>query len=165
MAIWFQGCNILCEGCCNPDLQPLRVANIVTINDLIEIALYARNKYQIEGVTLLGGEPTLQENLTILAEVLRINDFGIILFTGKKIGSLSKKYISYFDLIIDGQFDINQKEDCRNLIGSKNQTISHVTHRYIDQNNWFFMERAKRIEINFSSSTQYIITGDYVEDV
>lgn len=57
MAIWFQGCNILCEGCCNPELQPIFIAHIMTVQRIVDIALESQKLYGIEGVTFLGGEP------------------------------------------------------------------------------------------------------------
>lgn len=120
MAIWFQGCNILCKGCCNPELQPVKVAHIMTVSDIVEIAVDSKNKFGIEGVTFLGGEPTLQNNLHILAHELRSNDLGIILFTGRLINQLSLELINESDIIVDGRFQFDNVETERNLIGSKN---------------------------------------------
>ena len=55
MAIWFQGCNIRCEGCCNPELQDFKIANIITIRDVLEIIDDSCKKNGIEGITFLGG--------------------------------------------------------------------------------------------------------------
>ena len=66
MAIWFQGCEINCDNCCNPQLQELKTVHIVSIETLINIAQESKLNNGIEGITLLGGEPTLQKNLNIL---------------------------------------------------------------------------------------------------
>ena len=39
LAIWFQGCNIHCKGCCNPDYQPLAAKNILSLEELVAINL------------------------------------------------------------------------------------------------------------------------------
>lgn len=158
MAIWFQGCDILCEGCCNPELQEIRVAHIMTVQDVIEIALEAKRKHGIEGVTLLGGEPTLQDNLGILVSELRRNDFGIILFTGRCYDSLEKELMVDIDMVIDGRFKLNEVDNNRNMIGSKNQAIICISERYKKDVDWFMNTREKRVEINMNDSI--FITGD-----
>ena len=37
LCIWFQGCNRNCKGCCNKVLQPLKPANIISLEDLLKI--------------------------------------------------------------------------------------------------------------------------------
>ncbi|HPY75940.1 MAG: 4Fe-4S cluster-binding domain-containing protein [Planctomycetes bacterium] len=164
LAIWFQGCNILCEECCNPELQPLKKAHIMTVQEILDITLNSRDKNGIEGVTLLGGEPTLQENLHILCHALQLNNLGVILFTGKLKNELPDYLIKNTDLIIDGKYLKNHNDTKRNLIGSTNQTIHFITERYKDKKNWFYEIREKKVEINISSNkiNYLIITGDVV---
>lgn len=160
MAIWFQGCNILCEGCCNPELQGIRVAHIMTVQDILDIALESREFNGIEGVTFLGGEPTLQEGLPNLAYVLSQEGLGTILFTGKKYETLSDEIKSSMDLIVDGKYDKDMIDEERNLVGSKNQKIIYVTDRYKKNHNWFITKREKRVEINLNEGL--FINGDVI---
>ena len=160
MAIWFQGCNILCEGCCNPELQPIVPAHIMTVQEVIDIAKSAREDFGIEGVTFLGGEPVLQDGLVHLVYALKETGLGVILFTGKTVETLDNLLINQVDLIIDGRFDENQIDESRNLIGSKNQRLHFVTDRYINNKGWFFDVREKQVEINLS--TNALVTGDVV---
>ena len=53
MAIWFQGCDIGCEGCCNPELQPLVPRHLVGLSELLEVAADSKESLGIEGVTLM----------------------------------------------------------------------------------------------------------------
>ena len=69
MAIWFQGCNIKCKECCNPELQEMKPAHIMTLEAILDIAKKSKIDNGIEGVTFLGGEPTLQSHLIDLAPV------------------------------------------------------------------------------------------------
>lgn len=160
MAIWFQGCNILCAGCCNPELQPLKVAHIMTIQEVVEIALKAQNIYGIEGVTFLGGEPTLQEGLSVLIKVLSNNGLGTILFTGMSVESLDDSLICDVDMVIDGSFDESQVDKNRNLIGSLNQNIHLLTERYKKDIDWFCNLRVKKVEINLGKCSELFISGD-----
>lgn len=160
MAIWFQGCDILCDGCCNPELQPIRPAHLITVGNIVDIVGDAKARYGIEGVTFLGGEPTLQKNLVFLARKIRELGLGVILFTGRLIEDIEEPLIQAADLIVDGKFDIKLSDDKRNLIGSKNQTIHFITERYKGDTDWFFKSRNKIVEVNINDKQDIFFTGD-----
>lgn len=160
MGIWFQGCNINCKGCCNPDLQELKLVHPMTVQDILKIALLSKKENGIEGVTFLGGEPTLQQGLIHLAYVLKNNDFGMILFTGREYNDLESNIKNIMDIIIDGKFEIDKIDEDRNLVGSKNQNIIFITDRYKNKKEWFYNLREKRIEINMKEKA--LITGDVI---
>ena len=160
MAIWFQGCNILCEGCCNPDLQAIVISHIMTVQEIADIAIESKKIYGIEGVPFLGGEPTVQEWLYALAKKIGDNGLGTILFTGRNIECLDSKLVESIDLIVDGKFDKQQIDYSRNLIGSKNQRIHLLTERYKKDTGWFNNVRNKRVELNISKCKKIFISGD-----
>lgn len=160
MAIWFQGCNIRCRGCCNPELQEIRVAHIMTVRDVVDVALETKRNNGIEGVTFLGGEPTMQEGLLSLANALSANGLGTILFTGIKFNNLSDDLKKSVDLIIDGKYEDQMIDNERNLIGSKNQQMIFVTERYKDNQNWFSSIREKMVEINVGDT--FFVNGDVI---
>ena len=160
MAIWFQGCNILCKECCNPELQEIKVAHIITVKEVVDIAIKSKTDNGIEGVTFLGGEPTMQEGLVCLSKALSMVDLGTILFTGKQYDSLSEDIRSYMDLIVDGKFEVELIDDERNLVGSKNQKIIYLTDRYKECQDWFTSVRNKKVEMNLSDTL--FINGDVV---
>ncbi len=160
MAIWFQGCDILCDGCCNPDLQEIRPVHIMTVDEVLEIAIQSKKNNGIEGITFLGGEPTMQEGLAYLAECLSHEGLGRILFTGRIVDELNPLLVDIMDLIVDGMFDRNHIDDERNLVGSKNQRLIFVSDRYKESEKWFLTKRDKRVEINFSE--MLFINGDVI---
>lgn len=160
MAIWFQGCNVLCKGCCNPELQEIKAAHIITVQEVVDIALNSKIDNGIEGVTFLGGEPTMQEGLACLSKALSTVGLGTILFTGKQYDNLSEDIKTSVDLIVDGKFEIDLIDDERNLIGSKNQRILYVTDRYKGCQEWFLSVREKKVEMNFCDTL--FINGDVV---
>lgn len=162
MAVWFQGCDIKCKGCCNPSLQPLRPAHLMTVGEIVETVLKSKRDYGIEGVTFLGGEPTLQQNLPLLSKKIKELDLGVILFTGHIIDNLDNEMIQSVDLIVDGKFEIDRQDNDRNLIGSTNQNIIFVSERYKDAVDWFFNVREKRLEINVSNGNDIFINGDVI---
>lgn len=160
LAIWFQGCDKRCKGCCNPDLLELKPANIISLAKLLEIVADAKIENDIRGVTFLGGEPTLQAGLAQLSQAIKSLGLGVILFTGKNYSQLSDELKASVDLIVDGEFELENKETERNLIGSTNQKIHYMTDRYRADEKWFYTPRPKQVEVNITE--EFVITGEVV---
>lgn len=61
LVVFLQGCNIRCLYCHNPDLLECRGGKLMKRKEIIEIAEKQREYFGIDGgVTVSGGEPTLQ---------------------------------------------------------------------------------------------------------
>ena len=150
--IWFQGCNINCKGCCNIELQALKPKNIVTLDELVDIVNEAKDKYNIEGVTLSGGEPTLQKNLHLFTNEIKKLGLGIIMFSGQNIKNINKQLIDSVDLVIDGPFIEEKKDDERLLIGSTNKRLIFITDRYKNHENYFYN----------NNSIEEVVVDDYI---
>jgi len=58
--IWVQGCLKRCKGCCNGELLKIKPAHLMRSNEIIQLLKNATEKYPLEGLTFLGGEPFLQ---------------------------------------------------------------------------------------------------------
>src|SRR5262245_40570447 len=56
-ALWFQGCPLRCPGCCNPEMLPFAGGHAKSLDEIVA-AVAAALSHGIEGITLLGGEPT-----------------------------------------------------------------------------------------------------------
>src|SRR5438094_9772988 len=56
-AVWFQGCPLRCPGCCNPEMLPFRGGRAMPLDAVLAELDAARSHSDIEGITLLGGEP------------------------------------------------------------------------------------------------------------
>lgn len=160
LAIWFQGCNLNCKGCFNPKLIPLTKANILSLNQVLDIIYDSKQKNNIEGVTFLGGEPTLQQHLNVLCEKIQKMGLGIILFTGKQYEDLSENLVQNVDMIIDGPFILQKLENKRRIIGSTNQKIINISKRYINDLNWFYNYKEDNYEINVGD--KILITGEAI---
>ncbi len=148
VAIWFQGCDIGCPGCCNPELQPVIPRNIVPLRELVSISERSREMNGVEGVTFIGGEPTMQNGLEELALRLRGCGLGTILFTGRDVEDLPESLVSAMDLIIDGRYIREDPEEDRSLIGSRNQRIVDITGRYAQDLGWFTSSRRCFVEVD-----------------
>lgn len=158
LAIWFQGCDIHCDGCCNKSLQKLSPRHIIPIYELLAVVSDAKDVYGIEGVTYLGGEPTLQQGLAVLSKQIHQLNLGIILFTGKLLEELQPDLLQNIDMVIDGKFEAEHMDNTRNLIGSTNQRMEHITERYKECDDWFLIPRPKLHEVNIGDALY--LTGD-----
>jgi len=138
----------------------LKPAHIISRDELLAIILDAKERFSIDGVTFLGGEPTLQQGLADLSNMIRSNGLGTILFTGRSVEELPKGLMKSIDLIVDGSFEQNHPDTVRNLIGSTNQRLIYVTDRYRSYEQWFYIKRPKHVEINVADGL--FITGDII---
>ena len=140
-AIWTQGCLKRCQGCCNGEFLRIKPATIRTIEEIIERIEYNQINYNIEGITLLGGEPFIQaEGLSMVASSCQKLGLSVMIFTGYMLDELveqcfkgSINLLKYTDILVDGEFDINQIEEKRNWVGSKNQMFNYLTSRYSEE--------------------------------
>lgn len=155
-AIWCQGCDRHCKGCCNEDKQPFIAKHVVDTDDLKALILQSKEKNGIEGVSFIGGEPMLQpEGFADIAKWCHENDLSVLTFTGYLYQELLDMHnphvdalLSNMDLLVDGPFVEALLDKERDWIGSTNQKLHFLTDRY-----------APGIEtINGARRVEYIIT-------
>ncbi|AGI85405.1 hypothetical protein MMALV_06660 [Candidatus Methanomethylophilus alvi Mx1201] len=70
------------------------------------------------------------------------------MFTGRDVEDLQKDLIEHLDLVIDGRFEVEDRDYERNLIGSHNQRIINLSGRYADHIDWFTKTRSDYIEVD-----------------
>lgn len=161
--IWFQGCKINCKGCSNQEMLPLEKKFFVPTKVILNKILESKKQYNLEGVTLLGGDPFLQAAaLKEIVEFCCANDLSVICFTGYLYENLLEEYselLSKIDILIDGPFIMSQLDYKRRLIGSKNQRVLKLTDRY--KNNDYFEQPHSEVEIQIYQNRVYI-NGDGV---
>jgi anaerobic ribonucleoside-triphosphate reductase activating protein len=137
-AIWVQGCPMRCPGCCNPELLPFAGGTPTKIGALRERVLAARERHGLEGVSFLGGEPFSQAlPLAVLAESLRAEDLGVMVYTGHTLEELEARddpgvarLLAATDLLVDGPYDRSRPDSERRWIGSTNQRLHAFGDRY-----------------------------------
>ena len=160
LCIWFQGCNIHCEGCCNLDYQPFEIRHIISLEEILSIVRESKERFGIEGVTYSGGEPTCQKNLPILTNAIKSLGLGVISFTGRNYDDV-RDLLDSIDMVLDGKFDAEEKEKNRRLLGSSNQRILCLTDRYKDDISWFDINKnGKAVEVNLSD--RIVFNGDKI---
>lgn len=158
--IWFQGCILKCRGCINHDLQEIKANHICTMNQLIDIISSAYESFAIEGITLSGGEPLLQQHLGIFCQKIHSMGLGIILFTGYTEDKIPDIIRNNIDLALTGPYIEKMHDDKRFLIGSSNKKIIEYTKRYHNDLSYFDIDRHSVIEEACFGNNEIFFNGD-----
>ncbi len=137
-ALWVQGCDIDCPGCCNQELLPFVRRQVMSSSDISLEIEQARENYGIEGVTFLGGEPAYQaKGLAEVAVYCQLQQLSVMVFTGFRLEQLRQRnlpgveqLLSHTDVLVDGPFVAAQRDSSRNWVGSENQRFHYLSQRY-----------------------------------
>ena len=140
-SLFVSGCTHRCKGCFNEiawDFNYGREFTEATIKEIID----SLAPDYVTGLTLLGGEPFEHSNqqglLPRLREVRKTYpDLSIWCFTGYDfekdvLGRMinewpeTKELLSYIDVLVDGEFKIQEKEYGLDFRGSRNQRIINL---------------------------------------
>ncbi|HPH97438.1 MAG TPA: 4Fe-4S single cluster domain-containing protein [Anaerolineaceae bacterium] len=134
-AVWVHGCPIHCPHCIVPEWWPDSFSHLVKPEILAEEILALP---EISGITISGGEPTLQAaGLVHLIRTARsLRDISIICFSGFTLEELRTRpaetgvpeLLSELDVLVDGPY-IHAQNDNLGLRGSTNQRIHHLGNR------------------------------------
>ena len=144
-ALWLQGCPLRCPGCCNPEMLPFESGRIATVDEIASQVLAARRDQQVEGITLLGGEPFAQAaGAAMLAEEVQAAGLSVMIFSGYTLDELRanadlaiRALLAATDILVDGPYMRHLPETRRRWIGSSNQQIHFLSGRYLaDDPRW-----------------------------
>ena len=132
-ALWVQGCTIRCPGCFNPHLWGVRGGRMTAPERIA-----ADIPLDVEGLTLLGGEPFEQPGaLAELARLVRARGQTVMTFTGYELDELRSAaspavadLLNHTDLLVDGRFEVDRLDTARPWVGSTNQRFHALTDRY-----------------------------------
>lgn len=155
--IWFQGCSRHCKGCWAKATWDFDSGKELDTEDILNDILKTPN---IEGVTFLGGEPFEQfKALLELAKGVKKNGLSILCFTGNKMEDIQKYYpeiLQYIDILIDGEYNENEKDFLRPWVGSKNQRYFFLSNRY---NESILNDYKNKLEVNIQKNGLIFING------
>lgn len=142
-AVWFQGCPLRCAGCCNPEMLPFAGGAAWTVNGLLgEID---KVRCEIEGITLLGGEPFAHAHgAALLARQVRSWGLSVMVFSGftlEEIQAMAEPaagdLLAHTDILVDGPYCRELPETRRRWIGSANQRVHFLSDRCrVDDPRW-----------------------------
>lgn len=155
-SIWLQGCSIRCEGCMAKHTWEPEAGEKMSVNDLINLILSTK---EIEGVTILGGEPMDQSKaLLMLLKEIKQTGLSVLLFTGYLMEQLMKDpekeaVLKLCDIVIDGPYLKNQTDFSRPLAGSANQRIFFLSDRYHE------LTEPNKVEIRMTRQGKITVNG------
>lgn len=141
LALWVQGCTIRCPGCCNPEMFTRSGGTDQTIDELL--ARFDRAG-EVEGVSILGGEPFEQAaGVAAFARGIRARSRTVMVYSGYTLAELHARaaddpavteLLAEIDLLVDGRYDQTLPEPPpptgRRWLGSTNQVMHYLTAAY-----------------------------------
>ena len=152
VSLWIPGCKFHCEGCHNPEMQNFEDICVTdAMIDELEKALTANGI--LRNLSILGGEPLNDENMHIVSEIIkklqnRIPELIVYIWTGYTYEELVAResseinwILSRIATLVDGRFDITQRDRALKMRGSANQRIIDLT--ISDNNDIIFINREK----------------------
>ena len=129
VGIWLSGCKRKCEGCGNPELWDSGYGKDLSVAVIMEIIREFAFADRIDGFTISGGEPFLQEEeLALLLSMLSEISEDILVYTGYKAEEITAD-MSNIAVLIDGEY-IHSLCDGHILKGSSNQRIHYLKEEY-----------------------------------
>lgn len=136
-ALWVQGCPLRCPGCCNPEFLADVPRTRRSVTDVVAAIDAARDR-GIEGISLLGGEPTAQAGpLADVATATRALGLSVMVYSGFTLEDLRARgdadvdrLLAATDLLVDGPYVEALRTTTRRYIGSTNQRLHALTDRY-----------------------------------
>ncbi|WP_020473748.1 4Fe-4S single cluster domain-containing protein [Zavarzinella formosa] len=137
-ALWFQGCPLRCPGCCNPEFLTFNGGELVEVSAVIEQILRAKREENIEGISLLGGEPLAHAaGAAILAKTAWEHGLSVMVYSGYVLEAARElpdpavaELLAHTDILVDGPYVREQPDTTRRWIGSTNQRVHLFTERY-----------------------------------
>ena len=141
ISLFVSGCTHHCKGCFNKDAWDFDYGQPFTQETIEQIIQMLKPAY-VKGLTLLGGEPFEPQNQGAIVELLRrvkaeypqksIWAFSGYLFDkdilSGRLGDweITKEYLSYLDVLVDGPFIEDKKDLMLRFRGSSNQRLIDV---------------------------------------
>ena len=141
VSLFVSGCTHHCKGCFNEVAWDFNYGEPFTQKTVDSILDMLKPSY-VKGITLLGGEPFEPENQPALVDMLRqikanYPEKSVWAFSGYlfdkdilpgKLGDpqITKEFIGYLDVLVDGRFVEEKKDLTLRFRGSSNQRIIDV---------------------------------------
>lgn len=134
-SLYVSGCLFACEGCFNKAVQNFNYGTPFT-EELMQTILTDLEHEAVQGLTLLGGEPFLNTAVCLTVVQAVRKTFGhrkdiwswsgytfeeLLVETPDKLALLQQ-----LDVLVDGRFELSQKDLTLQFRGSRNQRILDV---------------------------------------
>lgn len=131
--LFTQGCPHNCKGCHNPQTHDFNMGRMEKCENIVNMI---DSNPLLKGITLSGGEPFMQaEKLANLIDKVENKKLDVMTYTGFKFEYLlenaneENKYMNLLektDILIDGKFEMDKKDENLLFRGSSNQRAIDV---------------------------------------
>ena len=130
-SLFVSGCTRHCKGCFQPQTWDFSYGEPFT-QETIDSILASLSPAHIAGLTVLGGEPFEPANQAAVEELLRqvraaYPQKSLWAFTGYTLEELTSptalEILSYLDVLVDGPFQMENKDLTLRFRGSSNQRL------------------------------------------
>lgn len=131
VSIFMQGCTFNCKNCFNPETHSFDVGKEFT-EDTINRVLELSGNENVEGLSILGGEPLHPKNIegtTLLSKRFKEKypNKNIWVWTGFLFENLKdSEVMKYIDVLVDGQYVDELHNPMLKWRGSSNQRVIDV---------------------------------------
>ena len=139
VSLFLQGCSIHCPGCFNSEIWDFNGGKLFTEKDFEIIKTLSDHDY-IAGLSILGGEPLVEQNIEdlcalVTAYTIAFPDKTVWIWTGYTWEELQQKYkdnksfqllLFRSDVLVDGPFIEAEKDPSLAWKGSRNQRVIDI---------------------------------------
>lgn len=160
VSLFVSGCRNHCKGCFQPETWSFEYGKPFTSAEANKILEYLESS-NIQGLTILGGEPFEPENQRDLLPLLRnvkekFPNKNIWIFSGYRFDDellkqgvhphtdITRELLSYIDVLVDGRFVEEKKNLSLVFRGSENQRIIDVRKSFEENKVVLWDERQTR---------------------
>jgi len=125
--IWLQGCSLACPGCWNEEMWSFKPKTLIHRDELLARILAT---HDIDGITVLGGEPLQQADnvIWLLNRIKKDSNLSTFLYTGYEQQELHTMGLwhglnTLCDMIAVGRYKQEDRNTNRQWVGSENQAL------------------------------------------
>ncbi len=130
--VFVTGCTHACKGCFNQKYQDFDFGKEWTKKETFQVINYLSDE-QVDGLTILGGEPFQNEDglIEMIKTIKVFVDKNIWIYSGYTYNEIladEKKLelLKLCDVLVDGKFELKQKNLKLRFRGSANQKIIDI---------------------------------------
>ncbi len=126
-SIYLAGCRHYCIDCHNPQSWSFDGGNLMSVDEIMSVV-----REEEFNVTLSGGDPMYSASAVLpLLRALKSDDFNVWVYTGFLWEELLQDAemsacLPFIDVIVDGRFEIRQRDTALLFRGSANQRVIDV---------------------------------------
>ena len=158
--IWIQGCILACKGCWNTQYWSAKGGDEIRVSELLK-EIQALD--DIEGITLLGGEP-LQQAAASLELIKGAKSLGlsVFLYTGYEPSEFNEIMLACFnlsDIVVTGRYVQELRDTRLRWRGSQNQQVHFISDVYDET----VLTEQTEVEFHILPTGEIQIVG-YAED-